>query len=83
MRLHSHRLSISVSTQHTSCVDDIENYKNGLYDQATKMAVLLLSAHPLPDQYLLPLHPPHRTDLPTYLSLTQLVTVLTFTSELF
>ena len=32
-----------------------------------KIAVLLLSVHPLPNQCLLHLHPPHRTDLPTYL----------------
>ena len=33
-----------------------------------KMAVLLLSVHPLLDQCLLHLHPTHMTDLPTYLS---------------
>ena len=32
-----------------------------------KMAVLLLSVHPLPDQCLLHLHPKHMTDLLTYL----------------
>ena len=31
-----------------------------------KMAVLLLSVHPLLDQRLLHLHPTHMTDLPTY-----------------
>ena len=33
-----------------------------------KIAVLLLSVHPLLDQGLLHLHPTHLTDLPTYLS---------------
>ena len=32
-----------------------------------KMAVLLLSVRPLPDQCLLRLHPMHLTDLPEYL----------------
>ena len=32
-----------------------------------KMAVLLLSVHPLLDQCLLPLHPTHMPDLPAYL----------------
>ena len=32
-----------------------------------KMAVLLLSVHPLPDQCLLHLYPMHMTDLPTHL----------------
>ena len=40
-----------------------------------KMAVLLLSVHPLPDQRLL--HPMHMTDLPTYLPLPQPVIALT------
>ena len=33
-----------------------------------KMAALLLSVHPLPNQCLLHLHPTHMTDLPAYLS---------------
>ena len=41
-----------------------------------KMGVLLLSLNPL-----LHLHPTHRTDLPTYLPLPQLVIVLTFKSK--
>ena len=40
-----------------------------------KMAVLLLSVHPLFDQHLLHLHPTHMTDLPMYLPLPQLVVV--------
>ena len=32
-----------------------------------KMAVLLLSVHPLPNQCLLHLYPTHMTDLPVYL----------------
>ena len=32
-----------------------------------KMAVLLLSVHPLLDQYLFHLHPTHISDLPMYL----------------
>ena len=42
-----------------------------------KMAVLLLSVHPLLDKCLLYLHPIHMTDLPKYLPRPQLVTVLT------
>ena len=41
-----------------------------------KVAVLLLSVHPLLDQCLLYLYPTHMTDLPTYLPLPQLVIVL-------
>ena len=41
-----------------------------------KMAVLLLSVHPLPDQHLLHLHPTHMTDLPTHLPRPQLMAVL-------
>ena len=40
-----------------------------------KMAVVLLSAHLLPNQYLLHLYSTHRTDLPTC-SRPQLVIVL-------
>ena len=40
----------------------------GLYGQGPlKMAVLLLSVHPLLDQCLLHLYPTHMTDFPTYL----------------
>ena len=35
--------------------------------RSLKMAVLLLSVHPLPNQYLLHLHPTHMTDFPTHL----------------
>lgn len=45
--------------------------------QALRMAVLLLSLHPLLDQCLLHLHPTHLTDLPTDLPPPQLLTVLT------
>ena len=41
-----------------------------------KMAILLLSVHPLQDQCLLHLHTTHLTDLPTYLPQAQLVIVL-------
>ena len=34
------------------------------------MAILLLFVHPLLDQFLLHLHPAHRTDLPSYLPQT-------------
>ena len=38
-----------------------------------KMAVLLLSVHPRPDQCLLHLHPTHLIDLLTYLPRPQLM----------
>ena len=41
-----------------------------------RMAVLLLSVNPLLDQCPLHLHPTHMADLPMYLPLRQLVTVL-------
>ena len=44
--------------------------------RTVKMAVLLLSVHPLLDQCLLCLHPTHLTDLPAYLPQAQLVIVL-------
>lgn len=40
------------------------------------IAVLLLSVHPLLDQWLLHLYTIHMTDLPTYLPQTQLVIIL-------
>ena len=46
-----------------------------------KMAVLLLSVHPLLDQCLLHLHPTHMTDLATYLPRPELVIILIFRSE--
>ena len=46
-----------------------------------KMAILLLSVHPLLHQGLLQLHPAHMTDLPTYLLRPQLVIILAFRSE--
>ena len=46
-----------------------------------KMAILLLSVHPLLNQCLLHLHPTYMTDLPTYLPPSQLVIVLLFSSE--
>ena len=44
-----------------------------LYDQAVKMAIPLLSVHPLPDQCLLYLQATPLTDLPTYLPLLLLL----------
>ena len=41
-----------------------------------KMAVLLLSVHPLPNQFLLRLYPMHTTDHPTTCPRSQLVIVL-------
>ena len=44
--------------------------------RALKMAVLLLSVHPLPGQCLLHLYPTRMTDLPTLFSPPQLMIVL-------
>ena len=50
--------------------------------QPLKMAVLLLSVHPLPDQGLLHIHPMHMTDLPTYLPQAPANDCSSFRSEL-
>lgn len=77
MRLCSHQLSISVSTEYASCVDDIENYKNGMYDQATQDGCsLALHTSPTRPVSASPTH--SSQDWPSYILVPDpLVTVLT------
>lgn len=81
MRLCSHQLGINASKEYASCLDDIENYKNGMYDQATQDGCSL-ALRTSPTRPVSASPTPSSQDRPSYILVPDpLLTVLTFTLE--